>query len=152
MAVYCSESQCGAVCCSVLQCVAVCFSSDGSRDISQQHRSRGLRSGLATCCSVVQCVAVCCSVLQCVAVCCSILYCSVLQCVAVCCSVLQRIRSGMARRGVSTIVLFYCQSSSEQTLDNLYQQYGGLKWCLKRWCLCDCAEACVVRPDLAMLR
>ena len=41
-------------------------------------------SGVAVCCSVLQCVAVCCSVLQCVAVCFS-----VLQCVPVCCSVLQ---------------------------------------------------------------
>jgi len=46
-------------------------------------------SGVAMCCSVLQCVAVCCSVLrvlQCVTVCCHMLL-----CVAVCCSVLQRV-------------------------------------------------------------
>ena len=35
-------------------------------------------SGVAVCCSVLQCVAVCCSVLQCVAVCCSVLQCKLL--------------------------------------------------------------------------
>ena len=71
--VWCSVSQCVAVCCSVLQCVAACCS---------------VLQCVALCGSVLavcwQCVAVCCSVLQCVAVCCS-----VLQCVAVCRSVLQ---------------------------------------------------------------
>ena len=64
-------------------------------------------SGVAVCCSALQCVAVCCSVFQCVAVCCRVLQCllcdttlsgensdvlqcvAVPQCVAVCCSVWQ---------------------------------------------------------------
>jgi len=78
--VYCSISQCLAVCCSVLQCVVVC-------------------------CSVLQCVAACCSMSQSLALTnpraqravavrrfalqCAAVYCSVLQCVAACSSVLQ---------------------------------------------------------------
>ena len=92
----------------------LCHTSSASREIitrmridreckSRQSSDRALRVYIrltfATCCSVLQCIAVRCSVcsvlqrvaveysvLQCVAVCCS-----ALQCVAVCCSVLQRV-------------------------------------------------------------
>jgi len=75
------------VCCSVLQCVAACCSVFYGWSVAQRRHLRqftapfvwlgknikdktaeasvfGLRSHVAVCCSVLQCVAVCCSVVQ----------------------------------------------------------------------------------------
>jgi len=65
-------------------------------------------TGVAVCCSVLQCAAVCCGVLQCVAVCCSVLQCvavccSVLRCAAVCYSMLQCVALGCVLHSVNTV-------------------------------------------------
>jgi len=66
--------------CSVSQCVAVCRSVLQVSQVTPQTTYSSVLQCVAVCRSVLQCVAVCCNVSQCVAVCCS-----VLQCVAVCC-------------------------------------------------------------------
>jgi hypothetical protein len=118
--------QCASSCCNVygeiLQCVAVCCSlcccAWGTPFcVCCGHYELQSVSGIAVCCSVLQCVAVCllrtlstticirrCSVLQCGAVCCSVLQCllscdAVSQCVDACgnvfCSGLQWIAVGL---------------------------------------------------------
>ena len=103
VAVCCSVLQCIAVCWlsngrhgsydkGVLQCVAVvlqciavrrgALQCVGSLKGDMNLETKVCCSGVAVCCSVLQCVAVCCSALQARA-CCSVLQWSVLQCVAV---------------------------------------------------------------------
>ena len=76
-----AASCCIAVCCGVLQRVAVfssvlqcvmCVMSYCIYMYAAVHMKEKYIQDAASCCSVLQCVAVCCSVLQCVAACCSV--------------------------------------------------------------------------------